>query len=65
MQWVVLYTIEYDSGTLITDFYRGDYDECQRIKAASGGGEHDLCQTIKPWKPKVGPAHEWDRMMRG
>jgi len=48
---------------MVTEFYRGDRDECERIKRQSGGGDHDLARTLRPWKPIVGPAHEWDQLV--
>jgi hypothetical protein len=60
-QWVVTYTIEFPNNELmVTEFFRGEREECERIKRASAGGDHDLIRTKRPWKPIVGPAHEWD-----
>jgi hypothetical protein len=62
-EWVVTYTIEFaNSDIMVTEFFRGARDECLRIRAQSGGGDHDLMQT-KSWKPIVGPAHEWDQFL--
>ena len=64
-QWVVTYTIEFaNSEIMVTEFFRGGRDECMRIRAQSGGGDHDLMKTKRPWKPTVGPAHEWDEFLR-
>ena len=60
-EWVVTYTIEFaNRDIMVTEFFRGDRDECMRIRAQSGGGDHDMVRTKRPWKPIVGPAHEWD-----
>jgi len=60
-EWVVTYTIEFpDNAILVTEFFRGERHECERIKAQSGGGDHDQMTTKRPWKAIVGPAHEWD-----
>ena len=60
-EWVVTYTIEFSNrDVMVTEFFRGDRDECMRIRAQSGGGDHDMVRTKRPWKPIVGPAHEWD-----
>lgn len=59
--WVVTYRIEFaNSDIMVTEFFRGDRDECLRIRQQSGGGEHDGCRTINPWTAIVGPAREWD-----
>lgn len=59
--WVVTYRIEFaNSDIMVTEFFRGDREECLRIREKSGGGEHDRCRTIRPWKAIVGPAKEWD-----
>lgn len=63
--WVVTYTIEFaNSDIMVTEFFRGCHAECMRISAQSGGGEHDMQVTKKPWKPIIGPAHEWDNFLR-
>jgi len=66
--WVVTFTIEFEAPhfneTLITEFYRGPQSECLRIKAQSGGGEHDRRKTRR-WKPIAGPAEEWDQFLEG
>jgi hypothetical protein len=61
--WVVTYTIDFIGETLVTEFYRGDRDECFRIRAASCGGEHDQRKSVR-WKPIVGLASEWDDLLR-
>jgi hypothetical protein len=64
--WVVTYTIEFGwNEIMVTEFYRGERDECLRIRAHSGGGSHDQRRTRGPWKPVVGPAHEWDEFLEG
>ena len=64
-EWVVTYTIEFaNRDIMVTEFFRGDRDECMRIRAQSGGGEHDKQRTKRPWKPTIGPAHEWDDFLR-
>jgi hypothetical protein len=63
--WVVTYTIEFaNSDIMVTEFFRGCHAECLRIRAQSGGGEHDMQVTKRPWKPIIGPAHEWDDFLR-
>ena len=64
-QWVVTYTIEFvNSDIMVTEFFRGEQAECVRIRAQSAGGEHDALKTKRPWKPTIGPAHEWDDFLR-
>lgn len=64
-EWVVTYTIEFaNRDIMVTEFFRGEREECERISAQSGGGEHDARWTKRPWKPIVGPAHEWDDLLR-
>jgi hypothetical protein len=64
-QWVVTYTVEFtDDCIFVTEFFRGELDECQRIKRQSAGGDHDMMRTKRPWKPIIGPAHEWDAFLR-
>ena len=64
--WVVTYTIEFVTpthDTLVTEFYRGCRDECERICRQSGGGDDDRYRTKRPWRPVTGPAHEWDEFL--
>lgn len=62
-QWVVTYRVETFDGTWQMEFYRGERAECERIGQQSGSGSDDLRQT-KAWVPVVGPASEWDAMLR-
>lgn len=65
-EWVVTYKIEFPNrDIMVTEFFRGDRDECERIRARSGGGECDMQRTKRPWKPIIGPAEEWDGFLRG
>lgn len=63
--WVVTYRIEFpNSDIMVTEFFRGDREECLRIrKQSTGGGEHDGCKTINPWTAIVGLAREWDEFL--
>ena len=61
--WVVTYTIEDQFGIFVTEFYRGEMEECVRIRAHSGGGDDDRRSTNRPWKPTIGPAREWDQLV--
>ena len=64
-EWVVTYTIRFGNHEcMVTEFFRGDRAECLRISERSYGGEHDMVRTERPWKPTVGPAHEWDDFVR-
>jgi hypothetical protein len=64
-EWVVTYQIEFPNrNILVTEFFRGDRDECERIRAQSGGGEDDRQRTKRPWRPIIGPACEWDDFLR-
>jgi hypothetical protein len=63
--WVVTYKIEFHSAfgeIVVTEFYRGTREECMRIKAQSGGGEHDGRRTDS-WVPIAGPARDWDAFL--
>lgn len=64
-QWVVTFRIQsaVNRETLITEFYRGEREECIRICEHSCGGEDDCHQTKQPWRPMVGPAECWDLMV--
>jgi hypothetical protein len=65
-EWVVTYKIEFaNRDILVTEFFRGDRDECERIGALSYGGECDMHRTKRPWVPIVGLAHEWDDFLKG
>jgi hypothetical protein len=67
--WVVTYKIEFESpyqfgDVMVTEFFRGDKEECLRIKNHFGSGEHDQRRT-RAWFPIAGPAEEWDDFLGG
>lgn len=66
-QWVVTYQAETSHCISTTEFFRGEKDECLRIKQAFGGcGEDDRHRTKRgcPWGIIVGPADNWDEFLR-
>jgi hypothetical protein len=67
VDWVVTYRIEINERNfLIEEFFRGDFDECMRIRQHSlSGGDSDRLTTIRPWHPIVGPAAQWDSLVEG
>ena len=63
--WVVTYRIDYYSGTMVTEFYRGDRAECERIRARSSLGEDDQRRSHKYWRASLRPAKDWDDLLNG
>jgi hypothetical protein len=60
-QWVVTYRIETRGNIWLTEFFRGDHDECERISEHSVGGEDDSGKVTQiSWRPIIGPASSWD-----
>ena len=63
-QWVVTYRIESQSGIWLTEFFRGDHEECERISEHSVGGEDDTHRSHQlSWRPIIGPASSWDAFL--
>jgi hypothetical protein len=61
--WVVTYKIDRpQGGFMLTEFYRGDKRECQRIRAHCSAGSDDRCKTAL-WQVVIGPAEEWDEFL--
>lgn len=58
-QWVVTYRFEVHDNVLVTEFFRGDREECDRICDHFAPGEDDRVQT-GAWRPILGTAKSWD-----